>query len=141
MYFASKKDLKYAFFFWSPVLLIILFFILDLSQNLPAYILSFSYIALSLWQWYGTGYKVGGGSIKIMSGPFRRRVKIMDIKKLTKSKFGYAVGTAQSKDKLEILYGKENDVINVSPKDKSGFIKTLLNENPHILVDQPSSYE
>lgn len=141
MYFSSKKDLKHSFWFWSPVLLIIFYYILDLTRNLPGYVIGFLYTALSLWMWIGTGYKIEGGSIKIKSGPFRRTVKIMDIKKLSESKVGYAPGTTLSKDKLEILYGKKNDVINVSPKNKSDFIKTLLNENPHIQVEQESSCE
>ena len=143
MYFPSKKDIWLAFIIWGVILLIILIYIfggepigwqLITYKSVLGYIMSLLIIGLLLWLWFGTGYKVEEGLIKIRYGPFRSTVKIEEVKKLSAIKNPLAA-PALSIDRIEILHGKYNIAI-VSPKNKTDFIRILLTENPDIQVDK-----
>lgn len=143
MHFPSKKDIWLAFIIWGVILLIILIYIFGgepigwqiiTYKNVLGYIMSLLMIGLLLWLWFGTGYKVEEGLIKIRYGPFRSTVKIEEVKKLSATKNPLAA-PALSIDRIEILHGKYNMAI-VSPKNKIDFIRILVTENPDIQVDK-----
>ena len=96
-------------------------------------------ICLLLWVWFGTGYKLKEELIKIKSGPFGTTIKIDDIKKVrsvsNSSAIGYLSGPALSIDKLEITYGETSDVVNISPKNESDFLKALFARNSNINIE------
>ena len=83
--------------------------------------------------WFGTGYKVEEGLIKIKCGPFKSAVKIEEVKKLRATKTPLSA-PALSIDRIEILHGNYNIAV-VSPKNKTDFIRILVSENPDIQVD------
>ncbi|WP_186673837.1 PH domain-containing protein [Sporosarcina sp. BP05] len=143
MYFPSKKDIWLAFIIWGVILSIILVYIFGgepigwqiiTYKSVLGYIMSLLIIGLLLWLWFGTGYKVEEGFIKIRYGPFRNTVKIEEVKKLSATKNPLAA-PALSIDRIEILHGKYNMAI-VSPKNKTDFIRILVTENPDIQVDK-----
>ncbi len=143
MYFPSKKDIWLAFIIWGVILLIILIYIFDgepigwkiiTYKSVLGYIMSLLIKGMLLWLWFGTGYKVEEGLIKIRYGPFRSTVKIEEVTKLSAVKNPLAA-PALSIDRIEILHGKYNMAI-VSPKNKTDFIRILVTENPDIQVDK-----
>lgn len=143
MYFPSKKDIWLAFIIWGLLFLIILIYIFGgepigwqiiTYKSVVGYIMSLLIIGLLLWLWFGTGYKVEEGLIKIRYGPFRSTVKIEEVTKLSATKNALAA-PALSIDRIEILHGKYNFAI-VSPKNKTEFIRILVTENHNIQVDK-----
>lgn len=143
MYFPSKKDAWLGLIIWGSVLLVASIYIFeDDSIGLQIYgfmdIVGFILILLTitflLWVWYGTGYKIEKGLIKIKSGPFRSSVKINEIKKIRATKNPLSA-PALSIDRIEILYGKY-DMTLISPINKLKFIEYLVTENPEIKIDK-----
>ena len=102
-------------------------------KSVIGYIISLLMIGLLLWLWFGTGYKIEKGLIKIRFGPFRSTVKIEEIKRLNATKNPLSA-PALSIDRIEILHGKYGIAI-VSPKNVDDFIRILLTENQYIQVD------
>ncbi|MGY0692348.1 PH domain-containing protein [Virgibacillus sp. FSP13] len=131
MYFPSKKDTWLALIIWGVTIL--MGWQMITYKSVVIYIIGLLTIALLLWLWFGTGYKIEEGLIKIKSGPFRSKVKIEEIKRLNATKTPLA-GPALSIDRIEILHRKY-DVAIVSPKNAADFIRILLNENKYIQVD------
>ncbi|GEN85220.1 hypothetical protein SLU01_35320 [Sporosarcina luteola] len=142
MYFPSKKDLWFGLIIWGFVVFLIAAYVFGgepigmqfiTYNSIAGYILSVLIIGLLLWFWFGTGYKIEGGFIKIKFGPLTSKVKIADITKLSAAKNPLSA-PALSIDRIEILYGKYGIAL-VSPKNRVQFIKTLLGESPGIEVD------
>ncbi|WP_200411314.1 PH domain-containing protein [Virgibacillus salexigens] len=103
-------------------------------NSVLGFIINVLITGLLIWIWLGTGYKVKGGLIKVKSGPFRATIRIEEIKRLSKTKSPFTA-PALSVDRLEILYGKY-DVMSISPKNETEFIRLLVTENPHIQIDK-----
>src|SRR5699024_12482591 len=83
-----------------------------------------SLIGLYLWIWLQTGYKIEKNALYIKSGPFRKTIKIEHIRKLSTSKISFMAlspfsGPALSTELIEITYGKHDEVINISPINRS----------------------
>lgn len=148
MYFQSKKDVSSAILFWSPILLIAFIYIFSqenfsLASNGIGYMLIGIFIVLvllQLWMWLGTKYQIDNDTIKIKSGPFQKTIKIAEVRKLrsTKASFVALNFTAHSANRLEIVYGKQGDIMNVSPKNKEEFIEALVIENSQIQIEESS---
>lgn len=143
MYFPSKKDKWFFFFTWGFIFFLIFMYIFGgepvgyqfvTYKSVPGYIISALIIVLLVWIWFGTGYKVEEGYVKVKSGPFKSKVKIEEIRKISKTKSPFTAPSL-SVDRLEILFGKY-DVVHISPKNESKFIRTLLAENPTIQIDE-----
>lgn len=153
LYFPSKRDMS------SSVILVgqILFFIFlhflifgwQIIHSMFGYLLYGIIIVmllLSIWVWVRTGYKIEKGSVQITSGPFRKTIQIDEIKTVSTHKtfigaVGFFSGPALSIHQLEILYGPDHDVINISPKNKDNFMRTIVAENPHVRIDPNKSKE
>ena len=97
---------------WGIILLIILIYIFGgepigwqiiTYKSVLGYIMSLLIIGLLLWFWFGTGYKVEEGLIKIRYGPFRSTVKIEEVKKLRATKNPLSA-PALSIDKLVVAH-------------------------------------
>ncbi len=131
MYFSSKRGAFFALIILGVTILVIREMIV--SKGSVFYIVGTLIIVLLLWLWFGTGYKIEDGLLKIRFGPFRSTVKIEDIKRL-KATNTLLAGPALSFDRIEILY-KKYDVAIISPKDRIGFVRVLLTENKYIEVD------
>lgn len=152
MYFPSKRDLPYTLLFWMPILLVVFVVVSNLEMYSRSFMNDlnvFGYFVAALpivlislygWIWLGTGYKIEEGDIKVTSGPFKKRIKIKEINKLGTSKITFVAitplsGPALSTERIEMSYGKHNDVINVSPSSRKHFIDMLLVENPEIQIE------
>lgn len=78
-----------------------------------------------------TIYKIEGDKLEIKCGIFiDKYVDIQNIKKV-KSATDFFAAPATSVKRLVITFN-ETESIAISPKDKTGFIKTLLDINPRI---------
>lgn len=142
LYFSSKKDVWFFLIIWGVIIFIILANLFDsepiglqhITNNILEYIMGALIIGFLLWLWFGTGYKLEEGLIKIYFGPFRSKIMIQEIKSLRKTKNPLSA-PALSINRLEILYGQYN-VTMISPKNENAFIRLLLNENPDIKLDK-----
>ncbi|GAA0313243.1 PH domain-containing protein [Oceanobacillus oncorhynchi subsp. oncorhynchi] len=143
MVFPSKKDWWMRIVIWGAALLLIIppvFFpnfgvwmtpaFLD-KQWIKVIILGFTGILL-LWIWFKTNYTVEEKTLKITCGPFKKKVKIDDIRSIRQTKDPFTA-PALSMDKLEINYDSFK-IIAISPKDKQTLIHHLLKQNPNIEI-------
>src|SRR5699024_8107421 len=146
MYFPTKKDIWFYLMIWGVILFIILIYIFGgdpvgmqfiTYKSIAGYIISALILVLLLWIWFGTGYKIDGEFLKVSYGPFKSKLKIKEIKKIRRTKNPFTA-PALSVDRLEILFGQYN-VINISPKNESGLIHSLLAINPNIHLEDIST--
>src|SRR5690625_4556225 len=129
--FSSKKDTWFALLIWGVIIFMAWQMIAD--KSLVVYVIGGLTIALLLWLWFGTSYKIDEALLKIKSEPFRSTVKIGDIKRINATKTLLA-GPALSIDRIEILHRKY-DIAIVSPKDRTEFVQALLTKNKRIEID------
>lgn len=87
-----------------------------------------------LWIWFGTGYQVKGGQLEVRVGPFKSKIMIKEIRKIRRIEKTSKSNTL-SGYRLEIHLSKY-DVTNISPKNESELIHTLLAVNPNIQIDE-----
>lgn len=131
MYFPSKKDT------WVTILFLALAIIMGAgmfeSGSVVVYVIGIATIILLGWMWFGTGYHIEAGRLKIKAGPLRSTVKIENIRGL-KASHTFLSGPALSMDRIEIQYNKY-DIAIVSPKDKAAFVHAVVTENNSIKVD------
>lgn len=137
MHFPVKRNICFTIVIWGFLIFVILAYIFGgeavgnqlITYNSPTgYLLTILMVAISLWFWFGTSYKIEGGKLNIKFGPYRKRIKINDIKKITREDHLLSKGT------LCIHYG-EYDVIHLSPKDKNKFLNVLLASNSAIQLE------
>ncbi|ELK44691.1 PH domain-containing protein [Halobacillus sp. ACCC02827] len=79
--------------------------------------------ALVGWIYFGTRYIIDHEELKIVYGPFRKRVPLDQIRRVEEVK-DILQAPALSFDRLEIHYGTAES-IKVSPKNKSLFLKEI----------------
>ncbi len=79
-------------------------------------------VGLFTWLLRSTYYEVSGDTLKVVSGPFRRRIPIDAIDSIEPTRSPLS-SPALSLDRLRIRYG--NRRVLVSPADKRGFLKAL----------------
>lgn len=83
---------------------------------------------------YTTEYRIEKGNLKIKCGFFLySKIEIQTIRKISDTNDASS-SPATSIDRLEIRFDKYKTVL-VSPKDKKGFIDSLLEVNPSIEVE------
>ena len=140
MNFLAKKDVWFTVIVWGFLSFMVLIYIFGgepvgnqfiTYKSIPGYIIGILMVTFLLWLWFGTGYQIKRDMLNIRFGPFRKSIKINDIKTIS------SIGSSLSVEKLTIHYGKY-DVISVSPKSKSQFIDFLLAINPKIQLDDIS---
>ena len=89
-------------------------------------------IVLLVTLFFGTKYIIEDGELIVYGGIYKKRIPIEEIRSLRPSKNPLSA-PAMSIDRIEITYNKTySEVILVSPKDKEGFVKRLLEINPNI---------
>ncbi|HAN65620.1 MAG TPA: hypothetical protein DCQ34_04810 [Chitinophagaceae bacterium] len=80
-----------------------------------------------------TYYEINGHELKIKSGfLFNSRVDVNDIREIRETNNPLS-SPAISLDRLEVRYGKNKYVL-ISPKDKKGFIDSIVSVNPSISI-------
>lgn len=136
MYFPSKKDSWFILLVWGFIILFIVSLGYDVksSNSFLDSIILFCTIGFLLWLWFGTGYQMIDGELRVRSGPFKKKVQVCDIKQIRKLK-NILSAPALSIDRLELHYSKY-DVIYISPKNEAECINVLLKENPRIKLDE-----
>ncbi len=133
IYFVSKKDTIYFFVVWGTIAVVLFGTIIDGLH--PAGIL-IGGITLSLlfWMWFGTGYIIQHETLIVKFGPFKKKINIEGIKRVSKEKNVWAA-PALAADRLRIYYGLYEE-ISISPKNKEEFVKLLLEKNKKIELDE-----
>lgn len=130
MRFESKKDLWLGIGIWAAIgIIMIPFFSAD------SYMARIVYLSLALilaWFWFGTFYVIKDGVLRVYTGPVRFRIKISTINKVSRTRNPLS-SAALSLDRLEIMWGSYG-LAYVSPADRDGFIKALLQHNSSIHV-------
>ena len=90
-------------------------------------------ILLGIYLSFTTHYTIDGKNLIVKSGfLFNKTIAISSIKKITETN-SLLSAPAMSFDRLEISYGKFDDII-ISPKEKQVFIAHLLELHPAIQV-------
>lgn len=87
-------------------------------------------LALLLWVPLATDYQVQAGELLIRSGPFRWRVPVQHISRITPSR-SLQSAPALSLKRLRIEHGRFGQVL-ISPRDQRGLMQALLALNPAI---------
>lgn len=93
------------------------------SRHFLAAILAGTGALLPLWVIAGTRYIVGPAELRIVSGPFRWRVPLRDIRAVTPTRSPLS-SPALSLDRLRIEYGRRKWIM-VSPRDRQAFVSEL----------------
>ncbi|GEL77204.1 PH domain-containing protein [Tenuibacillus multivorans] len=139
MFFQAKRDLLYFIAIWGTISIIILGSIFDTEPiviKTAYYLIGFIIIVILIWIWFGTGYKIKDKELKVHCGPFKWKINIQEISKVSKVKSIFTA-PALSFDRLEIYYDRYN-LIRISPENNSEFIDLLLKENPQIQINEKS---
>jgi hypothetical protein len=140
LYFPSKRD-------WWLVLLIWVAVIVGLVGGLaPVFLEDGALItklllagvclgvdALMLWVLYGTGYTIASDQLLIRCGPFTFPVPLEEINAITPTHNPLS-SPACSLDRLKIAYLDSLRSIMISPKDKPGFLSTIVQRCPTLMV-------
>ena len=142
MYFPSKKDMLFRIVFWGIIVFLIAIYFTGYEpsrgqivtyDSLIGIIINVILIGFMIWLWFGTGYTLEDGVIRIQSGPFRKKVPVKKIQKIRKTKNPLSA-PALSMDRIEITYGLY-EVVLISPEHEAEFIQALLAENERIELD------
>lgn len=128
MYFPSKKDWFFTIIIWGLSIGSVTLYLLNPNAPTSALFVVCGFVFLLMWIWFGTGYKVEDGNIKVYYGPLRMTVKITEIRKMEKVKSPFTA-PALSINRLDIMYG-DYKTIQVSPEREEEFIKLLFDEKP-----------
>ncbi len=132
MYFPSKRDWWLGLLIWGLVLLAAIPALLKPGKG--QFIIMIAVILFVGWIWFGTGYEISDGELKIRCGPFRQRIPLQEIKEIKKTRSPLS-SPACSLDRMEIKYGQSKRVM-ISPADKEGFIRLLVGKSPQISLDE-----
>jgi hypothetical protein len=132
MYFPSKRDWWLGLLIWGLMLLGVVPALLKPGKG--AFLLMIAVILFIGWIWFGTGYEVSQDELKIRCGPFRQRIPLQEIREVKRTRSPLSA-PACSLDRMEITYGMSKRVM-ISPADKEGFIKLLIERSPQIRVDE-----
>jgi Bacterial PH domain len=87
--------------------------------------------ACLVWVLYGTMYTFAGDTLRVRNGPFRVTVPLVDIDSVTPSSNPFATA-AGSLDRLHIRYHHSDRSLLVTPADKFGFLRVMLERCPHL---------
>ena len=137
MYFPAKKDIFYKTIIWGVIIIsfVPLFFAFDWIALITLLLL----MSFLIWLYFSTGYLIEGEQLIIKFGPFRKKININDISKLSKTR-NLLSSYAFSFDRIEIMYNSF-DIVYISPLHQKEFIHFLLQVNPNINVDEKLEIE
>lgn len=88
--------------------------------------------ALMIWIFRTTYYVVTVDRLIVHSGPFRRTVPLRSITRLRATR-NPRQAPALSLDRIEVRYGSKQ--LLVSPRDKPGFVRAIVNRAPQTVSD------
>ena len=88
-----------------------------------AVVLVVSSLGPLIWLLVSTFYRIDGELLEIKSGPFRWRLKVLEIVSATPRRSLWS-SPALSLDRIELKYESTKKIM-VSPKDKQGFLREI----------------
>lgn len=94
-------------------------------------------ILLVGWMFVSTVYVIDGANLVIKCGPAKIVVPIDSITAIERGSL--ASGPAMSLSRLCVRYGRFQEV-NISPKDKRGFIHAIQTRVPHVILRDVDEY-
>ncbi|MGX6443330.1 PH domain-containing protein [Neobacillus sp. K501] len=139
MRFYSKKGIFIGILLWGSILFMgySTIFLPDKDDGwvgrIIAIIVFLMVTSFFSWLWFWTYYEIDGEDLKIVAGPFKQNVNIMNIKRI-KSTNNPLSSPALSLKRIKLEYGKWDFAI-ISPKDEVSFCNKLNEINPAIVVD------
>lgn len=92
---------------------------------------------LVAWMFVSTVYIIDGANLVIRCGPTKLVVPIDSITAIERGSI--ASGPAMSLSRLCVRYGRFREV-NISPKDKRGFIRAIQVRVPHLILRDVDEY-
>lgn len=134
MYFPSKKDFWLFLLFWGTIIVCTVPLFFDFDWIVLAIMLPIDIVLI--WFWFTTGYLIEEDILIVKFGPIKKRIPIMEIRKIRKTKNPLSA-PALSIDRIELLYGSQFGLALISPIDKHVFVSKLLEINPHMDVEEP----
>ncbi|MEW6662199.1 MAG: PH domain-containing protein [Bacillota bacterium] len=81
------------------------------------------------WLWFRTGYTVTESELRVQCGPFLWVIPLGKIRKIRRTR-NLVSSAALSLDRLEIRYGKYNNLIWISPINEDVFLDLLRKSCP-----------
>ena len=135
MYFSTKRDLWLGLLLWVPIILgFVPILWLVFRDNGPFYVvlLLLLTVVFIAWIWFGTGYWVTEEELRVSCGLTRKTIPLNKIISLTASKDATS-SPALSLDRIEVRYGMDDRIL-ISPKDKEGLVKLIVEKCPQVTV-------
>lgn len=138
-HFASKRDRWLVLVLWATAAVLVA---AGLAQMASPAALTLRVIilvgcltgaAVLLWVLYGTTYTLAGDVLGVRSGPFRITVPLAEIDSVIPV-HNTLSGPACSMDRLHIRYHHADRSLLVSPEDKPGFLRALIERCPHLAL-------
>ncbi len=142
--FASKTD------WWMPVMIAIVIGSAPIAiwlsspkglprQVVPVLAVSLLFpVGLLVWMWVTTIYVISGNELRIACGPMKMTVPIDSISRI-RSSHSVVSSPALSLSRLAIQYGRFQEVL-ISPADRQGFIRAIVERVPHVVLEDLDEY-
>lgn len=85
-------------------------------------------LGLPVWLLCGTDYELTGQELRVRSGPFRWRVPLDQVRRVSASR-NWLSAPALSLDRVRIDYGRAGTLL-ISPRDQRAFVAALQRQCP-----------
>lgn len=90
-------------------------------------------VAFLVWLYRTTDYRVEGTRLVVRSGPFAWRVELASVRRIRATN-SVLSAPALSLNRIEIQYGNHGTIM-VSPEDRRGFVRAIVAQAPHAVVE------
>ncbi|WP_367104877.1 PH domain-containing protein [uncultured Psychrobacter sp.] len=107
----------------------------SLAQSILLSVVFLPFIALMLIPLFGTKYTLTDSQLQVDSGFSTEHIELKDISYITPTRNALSA-PALSLDRIEIRY--KDEVVLISPKDKSRFYQEIKARNPNMVIDKES---
>lgn len=134
MAFTVKKDLFYrSIFYGSFILFLYLTYDTIVEKEwIAAGLITLINLFLG-WTWFIARYTIEDGTLFIKIGPIAKKIPIANMSSLRYTKNPFA-SAAFALDRIEILT-KNNETIQISPKERQKFVQYIQQLNPEVTID------
>jgi uncharacterized membrane protein YdbT with pleckstrin-like domain len=131
--FPSKVDIALPILFWITSIPAIVVGMQEKDWTIM--VIMFVVFAFIMYLLYDTNYTISTDNLKVHSGFIvNKNISIATINSIKKTDSLLNAPASSLSDRIEIFYGNSKSII-ISPKDKQGFVKELLQQNKEIVVE------